>query len=120
LKQFTISTAFIGASGLSETGVSVSDLSEAQLKAAVVAKAHRVILPIDHTKIGVSDFAHVCDIADLDIIVTNEVTERLERLCRGSQVQLVTAQASGARRSCKTRLRILRCPVASSLRRIRE
>ncbi len=99
LKQFTISTAFIGASGLSETGVSVSDLSEAQLKAAVVAKAHRVILPIDHTKIGVSDFAHVCDITDLDIIVTNEVTERLERLCRGSQVQLVTAQASGARRS---------------------
>jgi DeoR/GlpR family transcriptional regulator of sugar metabolism len=39
LKQFTISTAFIGASGVSEIGVTVSDLSEAQLKAAVVAKA---------------------------------------------------------------------------------
>ena len=38
LKRFTISTAFIGASGLSETGVTVSDLSEAQLKAAVVAQ----------------------------------------------------------------------------------
>jgi DeoR/GlpR family transcriptional regulator of sugar metabolism len=98
LKQFTISTAFIGASGLSEIGVSVSDLSEAQLKAAVIAKAQRVVLPIDHTKIGISDFAHVCDIADLDIIVTNEVTDRLEKLCRGSQVRLVSAQANGARR----------------------
>ena len=99
LKQFTISTAFIGASGLSETGVTVSDLSEAQLKAAVVAKAQRVILPIDHTKIGVSDFAHVCDIADLDMIVTDEVTERLEKLCRASQVELVAAQANGSRRA---------------------
>ena len=98
LKQFTISTAFLGASGLSEIGVSVSDLSEAQLKAAVVAMAQRVVLPIDHTKIGISDFAHVCDIADLDIIVTNEVSDRLEKLCRGSQVQLVAAQANGARR----------------------
>ena len=99
LKQFTISTAFIGASGLSETGVTVSDLSEAQLKAAVVAKAQRVILPIDHTKIGVSDFAHVCDIADLDMIVTDEVTERLEKLCRASQVELLAAPANGSRRA---------------------
>jgi DeoR family fructose operon transcriptional repressor len=97
LKQFTISTAFIGASGLSEAGVSVSDLSEAQLKAAAVAKAQRVILPIDHTKIGVSDFAHVCGLGDIDMIVTDEVTERLEKLCRGSQVQLVDAQANHAR-----------------------
>ncbi|HEY5704918.1 MAG TPA: DeoR/GlpR family DNA-binding transcription regulator [Terrimicrobiaceae bacterium] len=99
LKHFTISTAFIGASGVTETGVTVSDLSEAQLKAAVVAKAQRVILPIDHTKIGVSDFARVCDLSDLDMIVTDEVTERLEKLCRSSQVALVAAQANGSRRA---------------------
>ena len=99
LKKFTISTAFIGASGISETGVTVSDLSEAQLKAAVVAKAQRVILPIDHSKVGVSDFAHVCDVADLDMIVTDEASERLEKLCRASQVALVAAQANGARQA---------------------
>ena len=44
-----------------------------------------MILPIDHTKVGISDFAHVCDIADLDMIVTDEVTERLEKLCRAFQ-----------------------------------
>ncbi len=49
-------------------------------------------------KIGISDFAHVCDISDVDIIVTNEVTDRLEKLCRGSQVHLVPTQAHGARR----------------------
>jgi DeoR family fructose operon transcriptional repressor len=97
LKRFTISTAFLGASGLSEIGVTVSDFSEAQLKAAVVAKAQRVVLPIDHTKVGMSDFAHVCDITDVDVIVTDQVTERLERLCRGLQVHLVSA-LSDARR----------------------
>jgi DeoR/GlpR family transcriptional regulator of sugar metabolism len=91
LKRFTISTAFLGASGLSEIGVTVSDFAEAQLKAAVVARAQRVVLPIDHTKVGVSDFAHVCDIADVDVIVTDQVTERLEKLCRGLQVHLVSA-----------------------------
>jgi DeoR/GlpR family transcriptional regulator of sugar metabolism len=99
LKQFAISTAFIGASGLSETGVTVSDLSEAQLKAAVVAKAQRVILPIDHTKVGISDFARVCDISDLDMIVTDEVTDRLEKLCRGTQVKVVAAQTEGSQRA---------------------
>jgi DeoR/GlpR family transcriptional regulator of sugar metabolism len=31
-KRFTFSTAFIGASGISETGVTVSDLSEAEIE----------------------------------------------------------------------------------------
>jgi DeoR/GlpR family transcriptional regulator of sugar metabolism len=96
LKRFTISTAFIGASGVSETGITVSDLSEAELKAAVIARAQRVILPIDHSKAGVSDFAHVCDLADLDMIVTDEASERLEKLCRASQVALVVARANDA------------------------
>lgn len=95
LKRFTFSTAFIGASGISETGVTVSDLSEAELKAAVIARAQRAILPIDHSKVGVSDFAHVCDLADLDMIVTDEPSERLEKLCRASQVALIVAQSSG-------------------------
>ena len=82
-------------SGLSEIGVTVSDISEAQLKAGMVAKAQRVVL--DHTKIGTSDFAQVRDVSYLDIIVTNEATDRLEKLFRGSQVHLVSAQGNGAR-----------------------
>jgi DeoR/GlpR family transcriptional regulator of sugar metabolism len=95
LKKFTIGTAFIGASGISETGVTVSDLSEAELKAVVIARAQRAILPIDHSKVGVSDFAHVCDLADLDMVVTDEPSERLEKLCGASQVALVVAQSNG-------------------------
>jgi DeoR family fructose operon transcriptional repressor len=97
LKRFTFSTAPIGASGISETGVTVSDLSEAELKAAVIARTQRAILPIDHSKVGISDFTH--DIADLDMIVTDEPSERLERLCRAAKVALVVAQSNGTGRS---------------------
>jgi DeoR/GlpR family transcriptional regulator of sugar metabolism len=92
LKMFQIATAFIGASGVSEGGVSVSDLSESRLKAAVVAQAHRVIVPVDHSKIGLSDFVKVCDLDEIDTIVTDQHTEYLETLCRAHGIELIGAE----------------------------
>jgi DeoR/GlpR family transcriptional regulator of sugar metabolism len=93
LKLFQIGTAFIGVSGVSEGGVSVADLSESRLKAAVVAQAQRVIVPVDHSKVGLSDFVKVCNLEEIDTIVTDQRTEYLEKLCRTHGIELVTAQA---------------------------
>jgi len=92
LKMFQIGTAFIGASGVSEGGVTVSDLSESRLKAAVVAQAHRVIVPVDHSKIGLSDFVKVCELDEIDGIVTDQHTEYLETLCRAHGIELIRAR----------------------------
>jgi DeoR/GlpR family transcriptional regulator of sugar metabolism len=93
LKMFKIGTAFIGASGVSEGGVTVSDLSESRLKAAVVAQAHRVIVPVDHSKIGLSDFVKVCELDEIDTIVTDKRTEYLDTLCRVHGIELIDATA---------------------------
>jgi DeoR/GlpR family transcriptional regulator of sugar metabolism len=94
LKLFTITTAFVGVSGVSDGGITVSDLSEAQLKAAVIARAQRVILPIDHSKVGISDFVHVCPLNDIDIVVTDRRNDHLEKLCRAADVRLVVAKVN--------------------------
>jgi DeoR/GlpR family transcriptional regulator of sugar metabolism len=92
LKMFQIETAFVGASGVSEGGVTVADLSESRLKAAVVAQAHRVIVPVDHSKIGLSDFVKVCELDQIDGIVTDQHTEFLETLCRAHGIELICAR----------------------------
>lgn len=92
LKMFQIGTAFIGASGISECGLTVADLSESRLKAAVVDQAHRVIVPVDHSKIGLSDFVKVCELNEIDGIVTDKHTEYLETLCRTHGIELICAR----------------------------
>ena len=49
----------IGVTGLTGDGITVADHSEAQLKAAVLGRARRVVVPVDASKIGISDFALV-------------------------------------------------------------
>jgi DeoR/GlpR family transcriptional regulator of sugar metabolism len=91
LRNFTINTAFIGVSGITEAGITVADLAEARLKAAVIASARRVIVPLDHSKVGVADFAHVCPLDRINVIVTDLPNEHLSKLCRIHEIQLITA-----------------------------
>ena len=95
LKLFRIGTAFIGTSGVSEAGVTVADLAESALKAAVVAQAQRVIVPADHSKVGVADFVKVCELGAIDAIVTDRPSDYLEALCRTHGIELVTAEEAG-------------------------
>jgi DeoR/GlpR family transcriptional regulator of sugar metabolism len=95
LKLFRIGTAFIGTSGVSDAGVTVADLAESALKAAVIAQAQRVIVPADQSKMGVADFVKVCELDAIDAIVTDRRTDYLEALCRTHGVKLVSAEETG-------------------------
>jgi DeoR family fructose operon transcriptional repressor len=92
LQRFTFSTAFIGASGFSEAGVSVGSLAEAALKAAVIERARRVVLAIDHTKVGATDFARVCELDAVDVVVMDEATPAVQELCTAFDIELVRAR----------------------------
>jgi DeoR/GlpR family transcriptional regulator of sugar metabolism len=52
-----------------------------------------VIVPIDHSKIGVFDFARVCEPRDIDIIVTHYADDRLKQICKDHAVKLKAATA---------------------------
>jgi DeoR family fructose operon transcriptional repressor len=95
LKLFRIGTAFIGTSGVSEAGVTAADLAESALKAAVAAQARRVIVPADHSKVGVADFVKVCEFGAIDAIWTDRRTDYLEALCWTHGIELVTAEEAG-------------------------
>jgi DeoR/GlpR family transcriptional regulator of sugar metabolism len=91
LQRFTFSTAFVGASGFSEAGVSVGSLAEAGLKAAAIERARRIVLPLDHSKVGATDFARVCELDAVDVVVMDETTPAVEELCAAYDIELVRA-----------------------------
>jgi DeoR family fructose operon transcriptional repressor len=92
LERFTFGVAFLGVSGFSELGVSVGSLSEAAVKAAVVERARRVVIPTDHTKVGTTDFARIADLDDVDTLVTDQTTPAVAELCRAHGIELVVAE----------------------------
>lgn len=91
LQRFTLNIAFIGITGLSESGLTVADLSEAEVKTAAMERARRVVVPMDHTKLGATDFVKVCDLDRVDTLVTDNENPHLTQLCNNHHVQLVVA-----------------------------
>jgi DeoR/GlpR family transcriptional regulator of sugar metabolism len=93
LDNFTIDVAFMGVTGLTEQGFTVADLSEAQVKKAVVERARRVVVAMDHSKLGAADFAKVCDLEAVTTIVTDGPNDYLVERCRDTGVELVDANS---------------------------
>lgn len=91
LQRFRLNIAFIGVTGLSEDGLTVADLSEAQIKITAMERARRVIVAMDHTKLGATDFVKVCDLDSVDTIVTDQVNPYLTEMCDAHHVRLVIA-----------------------------
>lgn len=91
VNHFSISTAFIGATGITDEAITVADFNEAQLKAAIIKRTQKVIVPIDQSKVGVVDFARVCELREIDIIVTDHANDELTRICREHAVNLKEA-----------------------------
>lgn len=91
LQRFTFSIAFLGVSGFSELGISVGSLSEAAVKAAVIERARRVVVPTDHAKVGATDFAQISGLDEIDIVVMDETTLAVAELCAGHGIELIAA-----------------------------
>jgi DeoR/GlpR family transcriptional regulator of sugar metabolism len=91
LLRFTVNVAFIGVSAISKGGISVAHLDEAQVAAAAIDRARRVVVPVIHEKIGSTHFATICELDDLDTIVADHVDEPLSALCAEHGLRLVDA-----------------------------
>jgi DeoR family fructose operon transcriptional repressor len=93
LQRFTVDTAFIGASGFSELGVTVGNVEEAEILAAVIERARRVVLPLHDSKVGPTDFAKVCELDQIDVLVINRASPQIAELCAANGIALVAADA---------------------------
>jgi DeoR/GlpR family transcriptional regulator of sugar metabolism len=91
LRRFTFSAAFLGVSGFSGSGISVGSLAEASVKEAVIERARRVVVPIDESKVGMTDFARVSGLDEVDVVVIDAATPALRELCASNEIQLVVA-----------------------------
>ncbi len=90
LAQFSISTAFIGVSGLADGWLSVADLAEAQVKSAVIGKAGRVVVLMDSSKFGISDFARICRLEAVTTMLTDRLDEKQRDQVRQAGVDIIT------------------------------
>ncbi len=91
LHRFALSVAVLGVSGFSELGISVGSIAEAEVKAAAIERAGRVVVAVDHTKVATTDFARIAGLEALDVVVMDETTPAVERLCAGAGIELVLA-----------------------------
>jgi DeoR family fructose operon transcriptional repressor len=91
LSRFHVDVAFIGASGLTAEGITVADVAEAQIKQSVIERARRVVVPLDATKMGVTDFIRVCELTRIDVVVTDQATDEATEWCEAHDVTLKVA-----------------------------
>ncbi|MGB7979970.1 MAG: DeoR/GlpR family DNA-binding transcription regulator [Candidatus Nanopelagicales bacterium] len=67
-----VDVAFLGINGFSlERGLTTPNATEAAVKSAFVTSARRRVLLADHTKYGHDHFAHVADLDQVEVIVTD-------------------------------------------------
>lgn len=72
LQSLNVDTVFLGCNGIHpETGVTNINLPEAAIKRTMIEAANRCVVLADSTKLGVRTLAQVCDISDIDVVVTD-------------------------------------------------
>lgn len=93
LSELTLDLAFIGVDGLDlDGGASAHDEDEANINGLMAARSRRVVVVAESTKLGRRDFAHICNLDAIDILITdrgasNETADLFT--ARGVQVRRV-------------------------------
>lgn len=86
IRDTHVDIAFIGADGIDLTGgVTISNFAEVGVKQLMMRSAMRSVAVADHTKFGRMALARVCDLKELDLLVTDSAVEpdilgRIKRL----------------------------------------
>jgi DeoR family glycerol-3-phosphate regulon repressor len=97
IRQFRVDTAVIGISAIDSDGALLEfDVREAQVARAIVENARRVILVCDSSKFSRTAPARIGTLADIDILVTDQLpSPAIAELCRTQQVEVVETGGPG-------------------------
>ncbi len=72
MENFNIDKAIIGAGGITENGITDFIIDEARLRSKIIKSAEKVIVVADFSKMGVKAPCKVCDVNDIDVLITDE------------------------------------------------
>lgn len=73
MKLVNVGTAVLGADGLTVAGgLTIHDETEARTNQLMLDRAQRVIATVDSSKLGTVTLAKVVDLADIDVLVTDD------------------------------------------------
>jgi DeoR family glycerol-3-phosphate regulon repressor len=97
IRQFRVDTAVIGISAIDADGVLLDfDVREVQVARAIVENARRVVLVSDSSKFSRSAPARIGSLADIDILVTDQLpSSAIAELCRAHNVDVVETGGPG-------------------------
>lgn len=94
LQQFHASTAFIGATGITESGLNETHPGITAIKRAMMSRARRRVALLDHGKFNQSSLALVCPLRDINVLVSDRAPEGpLGAALRQSGVEVVAPGA---------------------------
>ena len=92
IQSLNVDKAFMGTIGFSiPDGMTTTDPSEAFTKEQILKRATQVVLLVDSSKLGVPSFARSGTIGDIDVLVTNRISEQMLRDVDSLGVRVILA-----------------------------
>ena len=90
LKNMSFSKLFLGVDGVdADYGCSTSNLLEANLNNSMIRAAHQTIILTDSSKFGKKGFGKICDLCEIDHIITDDnLNDISKNLIEDSGVEL--------------------------------
>lgn len=91
LSGFSFSKLYLGVDGIDlEFGISTTDMREAEINRTMMQTAQKTIVLADSTKFGRRGFAKICNIEDIDMIITdNRLPEPIRQQVEAMGIDLV-------------------------------
>jgi len=72
MSKLTLDIAFIGVDGVDvEAGATAGNEDEASINQLMAKRARRVVIVADSTKLNRRAFAHICDLSEIDVLITD-------------------------------------------------
>ncbi|HKJ61952.1 MAG TPA: DeoR/GlpR family DNA-binding transcription regulator [Hyphomicrobiales bacterium] len=93
IRNFRVDIAVIGASAVGEDGAILDfDYREVSVARTIIETAHQTMLVFDHGKFEKRAPVRICDVADIDIIITDAPPPpRFMRVCKEANTRIVVA-----------------------------
>lgn len=95
LAGFSFSKLFLGVDGIDlNFGISTTDMREAEINRAMMKSAQKIIVLADNSKFGKRGFAKICNMEDIDMIITdNGLQQPIRDQLEAMGIEVVIANA---------------------------
>jgi DeoR/GlpR family transcriptional regulator of sugar metabolism len=90
IKDIKVDKTFLGADAIHMDGViSNVNIEEVSIKKAMIRAADRTILMADSSKFGKAGFVKICDLRDIDVIITDSgITNEVREMIYSQQIEV--------------------------------